>query len=429
MSVLPKEVNFGLSQLPPSVRGESFVSVPQNGSSFTESQQIQLSLVQNSGAYFIPGSGYLTFNINVTGSAASENYLLGIPACSVFSRSDLFINSQNVESISNYGALSNTLFNGKMNIAQKAGLSYPFGTTLTVGNSSAVDSRTIAATATANKISVSVPLCNLLQNCDKMIPLDMGEFRLLLTLDQLANIACEVDGTATTLTAFSITDVEYHYDAVVFDAQTDALIKGSQVDSAGDLYIKSESYQTSQSVISSGVQGSIELPFANSLTSIKSLITNFTRSDRYKQFAAYDITGVAGGSVSYTIAGIPYPPRPIDTLNHRSSAVMETIGALHGNKANPAHTNCSYSTNNFRDVNELIADDAADDLSKATFGVSTEKLDGSYMLTGVSSMNSNSTIRLNIGTATPVACNALMIFNHDAILKYNPATNQVVVMK
>jgi hypothetical protein len=429
MSVLPKEVNFQLAQLPPSVRGESFVAVPQNGSSFTEGQQIQLSLVQNSGAYFIAGSGYLTFSINVTGSAASVNHLLGIPACSVFSRSDLFINSQNVESVANYGALANTLFNGKMNIAQKAGLSYPFGTTLTAGNSSAVDSRTIPATAVVNKISVSVPLCNLLQNCDKMIPLDMGEFRLLLTLDQLANIACEADGTDTTLTAFSITDVEYHYDCVVFDAQTDALIKGSQVDSAGDLYIKSESYQTSQSVIASGQQGSVEYPFANSLSSIKSLITNFTRSDRYKQFASYDITGAAGGSVSYTIAGIPYPPRPIDTLNHRSSAVLETIGALHGNKANPAHTNCSYSANNFRDVAELIADDPVDDLSKATFGVSTEKLDGSYMLTGVSSMNSNSTIRLNIGTATPVACNALMIFNHDAILKYNPATNQVVVMK
>lgn len=431
MSVLPKEVNYSLAQLPPSVRGESFVAVPQNGSSFSESQQIQIAMVQNSGAYFIPGSGYLTFNINVTGSAASVNHLLGIPACSVFSRSDLFINSQNVESISNYGALVNTLFHGKMNIAQKAGLSYPFGTTLTAGNSSAVDSRTIAANTDVNKISVSVPLCNLLQNTSdgKMIPLDMGEFRLLLTLDQLANIACEVDGTATTLTAFSISDVEYHYDCVVFDAQTDALIKGSQVDSAGDLYIKTESYQTSQSVIASGQQGSLEIPFANSLTSIKSLISNFTRSDRYKQFAAYDITGAAGGSVSYTIAGVPYPPRPIDTLNHRSSAVLETIGALHGNKANPAHTNCSYSTNNFRDVAVAQNADAVDDLSKATFGVSTEKLDGSYMLTGVSSMNSNSTIRLNIGTATPVACNALMIFNHDAILKYNPATNQVVVMK
>jgi hypothetical protein len=434
MSVLPKEVNYSLAQLPPSVRGESFVAVPQNGSSFTEGQQIQLSLVQNSGCYFISGSAFLTFNINVTGNGDSVNHLLGIPACSVFSRSDLFINSQNVESIANYGALTNTLFHGKMNIAQKAGLSYPFGTTLISGanaDPAKVDSRTIPASATANKISVSVPLCNLLQNCDKMIPLDMGEFRLLLTLDQLANFACEADGTATSLTAFSITDVEYHYDAVTFDAQTDALIKGSQVDSAGDLYIKTESYQTSQSVIAQGQQGSIELPFANSLTSIKSLISNFTRSDRYKQFASYDITGVAGGSVSYQIAGIPYPPRAIDTLNHRSSVVLETIGALHGNKANPAHTNCSYSANNFRDVNVGQGSDPVDDLSKATFGVSTEKLDGSssYLLTGVSSMNSNSTIRLNIGTATPVACNALMIFNHDAILKYNPATNQVVVMK
>jgi hypothetical protein len=429
MSVLPKEVNYSLSQLPSSVRGESFVAVPQNGSSFSESQQIQLALVQNAGAYFVPNSGYLTFNIRVSAHATADNYLLGIPACSVFSRSDLFINSQNVESIANYGALANTLFHGKMNVAQKASMSYPFGTTLTSGNATQVDSRLIAGGSSSHVISCSVPLCNLLQNSDKMIPLDMGEFRLLLTLDQLVNISCESDGSISTLSAYSITDVEYHYDCVVFDAQTDALIKGSQVDSAGDLYIKSEGYQTSQSVIASGQQGSIELPFANSLTSIRSLLTNFTRSDRYKQFASYDITGVAGGAVSYTIAGIPFPNRPLDTANHRSSVVMETLGALHGNKANPAHTNCAYSANNFRDVAVAQGSDDIRDLSKATFGCSTEKIDGSYMLTGVSSMNSNSTIRLNIGTATPVACNALMIFNHDQILKYNPATNQVVVMK
>jgi hypothetical protein len=429
MSALPKEVNYSLAQLPPSVRGESFVSAPQNGASFAESQQIQLSLVQNVGAYFVPQSAYLTFNINITPHASSDNYLLGIPAASVFSRSDLFLNSQNVESIQNYGALVNTLFNGKMNIAQRAGLSYPFGTSLTSGDATKVDSRLVAGGGSAEKISVSCPLCNLLTNADKMINLSMGEFRLLLTLDQLANIACEADGTATSLTGFSITDVELHYDCVVFDAQTDALILGSQVDSAGDIYMKSESYQTTQSVIASSQVGSIEMPFANSLVSIKSLITNFTRSDRYKQFASYDITGSAGGSVQYTIAGQVYPPRAIDTANHRSSVVLETIGALHGNKANPAHTDCAYSANNFRDVAVAQGSDDVRDLSKATFGCSVEKIDGSYMLTGQSSMNSNSTIRLNIGTATPVACNALMIFNHDAILKYNPATNQVVVMK
>jgi len=429
MSVLPKEVNYGLAQLPASVRGESFVATPQNGSSFQESQTIMLSLVQNSGAYFVPASGYLTFNINVTPHATADNYLLGVPAASVFSRSDLFINSQNVESIANYGALVNTLLHGKMNIAQKAGLSYPFGVAITSGDATKVDSRLVAGGGSAQKISCSIPLLNMLQLSDKLIPLSMGEFRLLLTLDQLVNFSCEADGSPSTLSGFSVTDVEFHYDAVVFPADMDALILGSQVDANGDVYMKTESYQTSQSVIASGQQGNLEIPFANSLTSIKSLITNFTRSDRYKQFASYDITGAAGGAVSYTIAGIPFPPRAIDTVNHRSSAVLETIGALHGNKANPTHTNCSYSANNFRDVAVAQGSDDVRDLSKATFGCSTEKLDGSYLLTGVSSMNSNSTIRLNIGTATPVACNALMIFNCDAILKYNPASNQVVVMK
>jgi hypothetical protein len=178
MSALPKEVNYSLAQLPPSVRGESFVSAPQNGASFAESQQIQLSLVQNVGAYFVPQSAYLTFNINITPHASADNYLLGIPAASVFSRSDLFLNSQNVESIQNYGALVNTLFNGKMNIAQRAGLSYPFGTSLTSGDATKVDSRLVAGGGSAEKISVSVPLCNLLSNSDKMIPLSMGEFRL-----------------------------------------------------------------------------------------------------------------------------------------------------------------------------------------------------------------------------------------------------------
>jgi hypothetical protein len=102
-----------------------------------------------------------------------------------------------------------------------------------------VDSRTITAGTGANIISVAVPLCNILTLMDKLLPLDSAEYRVYLTVADILNISCKDDGTASTLTGFSLSDFQIHYKAVTFDAVTDQMIK-SQVQPDGAIYFKSE---------------------------------------------------------------------------------------------------------------------------------------------------------------------------------------------
>jgi hypothetical protein len=84
---------------------------------------------------------------------------------------------------------------------------------------------------------------------------------------------------------------------------------------------------------------------------------------------------------------------------------------------------------NFRDSTVAQGSDLPGNLSKAFFGASLEKIAGSYLLTGISSMNSNVTVKVNIGTVTNVQLNALLILNHDCLIKVNPSTRQVTVLK
>ena len=428
--MLPREVEYRVSSLPPEVSTSAYVSRSQNGQSHVGGQQIQTSLIMNRGTYIIPNSLYATFNINVT-AGAGDNAILGLPACSVFQRLDTFANSTSIESTSQYNQITNLLFNGKLGVSEKMGLSKPFGVDFAENAANEVDSRTITGGSGANVISVAVPVCCVLSNADKLIPLDSAEYRLFFTVEQLENIAClSADGTATTLTGYSISDFELHYKAVQFDAQTDALIK-SQVSPDGSILLKSESYQSSVQSIAAGVQSTIALPFANSLTSIKSLIATFTRTDRYKLGcgASYDVTG-AGGSLNWEVAGKNYPMTAFNLTTHSAAVPLEFLESVHGVMSSPASAQTSMSANNFRVLNVAFGADNLKDLSKAYFGYNCEKLPSSSALNGVSSMNSNIVLRVNIdGAATGVASTACQIFHHDVIMKYDPVANTLVVMR
>ena len=63
-----------------------------------------------------------------------------------------------------------------------------------------------------------------MQNADKMLPLRMGETRIVLTVNDLANFSIQDDGTALKLTGLVVDEVEYHYDIVEFDAMSDQMI-------------------------------------------------------------------------------------------------------------------------------------------------------------------------------------------------------------
>lgn len=424
MSVLPKEVDYSKpAQLPASVRCSSLVAVPQGGrNGYSSGTQIMLPLVQY--GYFVPNSAYLTAKISVTGTA-NPNSLLSVVAQSWISRLDTFINSQSVETQNQYGAVSSMLLHSKMSTADKWGLSYPFGIKVVDGDANNVDSHSKTGVAT-HVFQIAIPLNCIMQNADKMLPLRMGETRIVLTVNDLANFSIQDDGTPSELTGLVVDEVEYHYDIVEFDAMSDQMIL-SQTDEAGDIYFKSESYGSSSAQINNGTQGFLEVPFASSRASIKSLFALFCRTDRAKFYASYDPTQ-GNGSVQFTVAGATYPPKALDTINARSAVVLEHLSAIHGTKTSPDTARCCLSELNFRNSNVAFADDSITDLAKAYFGVSTERISGSYLMTGISSQNSNSTVRVQIGTALTSALNLLFIQNYDALIRYNPSSGQVQIL-
>ena len=115
--------------------------------------------------------------------------------------------------------------------------------------------------------------------------------------------------------------------------------------------------------------------------------------------------------------------------NHEAEATAEFLEAIHGVHASDS-VQCSLSANNFRTINSAYAAGDIKDLGKCYFGINTERLAGkSYMLTGVSSQNSNIALELDIGVATTTAANVIQVFNYDLLMKYNPAQNTLVVLK
>ena len=424
---LPREVEYRVSSLPAEVSTSAYVSRAVNGGgNFTTGTQVQVNLIQNRGTYLIPSSVYATFSINVTADQNDTNILLGLPGCSVIERSDIFANSSSIDTINNYNGIVNMLYNGKLGVSEKMGLSKCLGNEFVENACSEVDSRTITAGTGANIISVAVPLCNILTLMDKLLPLDSAEYRVYLTVADILNISCKNDGTASTLTGFSLSDFQIHYKAVTFDAQTDMMIK-SQVQPDGAIYFKSESYQSSVANLPTGSSGSVALPFANSLTSIKSLQTQFCRADRFKVGcgASYDPQFT---QFNYEVGGRNYPQTALSSTAV-AGVTLEFLESIHGIMSHPDAAQCSLSVNNWRGLNSAFNADSFKDLPKAYFGYNSEKLPSSTALNGISSQNSNIVTRLSIGTATTSTATILQIFHHDAILVYNPVANSLVVMR
>jgi hypothetical protein len=443
MSVLPAEVDFTKPrELPHSTRCVSLVSVPQQGSgSFSAGQQVTFPLVQY--GYIVPDSmvvsSILTYTAGAGANANDTTAILGAcPASAWVQRLDTQINSQTIETINNYNSLYNMLVNAKCNVADKLGLSKPFGLSFSTNSTTAAsapglsngDAAVEAGAAAGTKtIKGSFPLGCIYSSASKFIPLSMGDHRITLTIDSLANFSIGY-GTNTT-SNLAVSQIQLNYDVILFDEATDALIM-SQADGAGDIYLKSQSYAISSSPIANGFLGQTEIPYAQSLTSIKSLHTLFTPNSGNRGFASYDATS-GNGSLQYTIAGRPYPETAIDTANRPQYATLEFLASIYGTYDPILSARTSMSVNNWRAVDNDPTDAATDpcvNTAKAYFGANVERLSSnSYMLSGVSSMNSNLTLRLVNNTALLSALNAVFIVCYDAVIKYNPSMRQVVVLK
>ena len=256
----------------------------------------------------------------------------------------------------------------------------------------------------------------------------MAQFQLYLTVEELANfcVLSADGGSAITATGFSIDNIELHYKCVTLDPETNALVL-NQGGVGSELKFKTQSYGTTVAQIAQGSSGAQAINFASSYTSLKSLWCLFCQSGLYKYNASYDITQ-GSGTIQWVVAGSNWPARSIDT--RRRGSVYEFLEAIHGVNVSPESVNTCMSVNNYLNSTSGFGDTSIKDLPKAYYGVSVEKISSSYMMSGITTMNSPVELRFNIdGNATNTNVNVLQVFNYDMVLVYNPASGDFYTMR
>lgn len=425
MLKLPKEIDFANkpASLPNGTNTISAVSVPSNGSSFTASDVIIVDLPSR--AYLNPSSIYMRYKVVSTGHSACS--IVATPAYTFFTKLETLIGSQVVESINNYGQLNNMIINCKLNNSGKNGLANALGyadtATLASVNLTNANCNGRLLGTSPDTSYLSAPVNCILSNADKQIPLKfMPAVRLQFTVDTIANI---YQGT-TEPTSFSITNFELCYDLTDYPASVDDAV-ASMADANGKVFIKSQSYISSGQTLASGSIGNLEYIYNFRLASIKSLfLLPAGTASVNRLYDSFDAT-TGNGSYQFFVASLPYPQRPISTVQNRAGVMLELSGAF-----GPAHdlassqfgispANWSYATNGVTTVP-----------IPAMFycGTNTERLSSnSVMLSGVSSQNSPISVRLDLGTATAAALTLQLIALYDAVFEIDVANKQVAILQ
>lgn len=424
---LPKEINYSMkpSPLPEGTECISVVAQPSNGNSFTNGSQIQFDLLSR--GYLVPDSMYIRYAVTFTG-ATTPPEIKGTPAYTMFSRLETYCGGSTLESITNYGQVCNFLINCRMNYAQKQGLAAGLGIygSNATGNVTDVTELNGRLTAIgANTLTLSAPLNCILANCDHLFPLKfVAGCRIQLTVDSLASI---FSVSAANVTNFLVSNVELCYDIIDFPSSVDDAVM-SMADERGRIMLKTSSFVNAGQTIGASAVGSYELIYNYRLLSIKSLyaILGGTHANSVNGF--YDSLDVTSGNGRYQfqISGKQYPNLPLDTLRNKSAVIMELAQSF-SPVQNLLNTNFSITPPEFNYTNTATTTTYIP--AKFFIGVNTEKLSSNQvLLSGVSTMNSPISLRIDIGTATTNAQVAYVIANYDAIFEIDVVNKQLTLI-
>lgn len=420
--VLPNSVNYteSLPSLPDNTQQIPVVASPVNGASFTSGAQIQFDLLNR--GFLVPDSMYLRYTTTVTNTGAFQVFQTGCPAYNPFTRLDVQIGSQTVDTIQGYNVLMNMLTNLTLDVAQKYGNQAGFGylNNTSVPTLEQLDARDLGAVAVTQSYSLSAPLMSILSNSEKLIPLfAMPQIRLILSMDSIAN--CFSIATGGAVTVFTLSNLELCYKVVDMGGAVEDMVR-----SMGDkIYIKSQSFSCASQTLASGANGYNELVYNQRYASVKSLfaINGGTGAVSVnKAFDSYDIT-TNNGDYSFSIGGIIYPQRPISTLVNRAGALMElksATGSIYDKSNN-------FSINSVEYAYVSANTTTAQAMAKFYVGTSTEKLNSDSLLTGISTQNSPISYRISLGTATSQAHLITLVVNYDALFEVDTVNRQVAV--
>jgi hypothetical protein len=185
----------------------------------------------------------------------------------------------------------------------------------------------------------------------------------------------------------------------------------------GTFYIKSQSFFNTASVLASGTNGTITIPFNVNFASIKSLLVSFSGiSSVNKSFDSFDPTS-SNGDLSVSVGGLTFPQRPISTFLNKSAVLQELrkcVGSIFGSSNALAINSLEFGRQG-ADVTTSV------EPGKAYFGFNLEKMAHPNMLTGVSSAGSAILLNLNTNTGTAQNYNVNLIVCHDVLLEIDSA--------
>jgi len=404
MSALPSSVNYeALPSLPAGAVCRDVVLRATNGATFQPNQNLIFDF--NNAGFIDPQSVYIRYKYTLTSAGASS--MIGTPYATPFSRLNLYMGSNQVESISSYNQTVNALTNMTMDVSQKYGLQalYGFTTSSPAALLPDLDGRTCAQNE-VNTVGGHLPC--LLTNSDKYFPAFLApQLRLELQMDSVANMF-RPDSVAVP-TNIVLSNVEVCYRQIDMGAEVEAMVRAE-----GDIMIKSSSFMNTASVLGAGAQGQISLIFNQRLASIKSAFLLFasTQADSNLWGDSVDITS-GNGSYQIEIAGTPYPQTPYNSQLNKNGILAGLKGAIGSiyDKENSQSINTVEWSLNDGDATTLT------EPGKFIIGCNTETISSDFILSGVSSQNSSISASLSLGTATVDSHNVHLLLNYDAIIE------------
>jgi hypothetical protein len=415
---LPDTVNYAIPMpsLPSETQMISVSTPPSNGSSFSAGSQVNLDLINR--GFLVPDSMYLSYKVTVTQSTASTATMRGCPAYTPFRTLQTQIGSQSIDNIQSYNVLMNMLTNGTLDVAQKYGLqtAYGYGPTDPATGVTLDDlDGHLCDSGLTDTFYVSAPLMSVLSNADKLLPLFlMPAVRLSLTLDSISSIFT----TTNVPTGFTISEVNLNYRTVDMGSQVEALVRGM----GAKLFIKSQSFGVASQTLNSGASGNQSLIFNQRYASCKSIIAinGMSTTTGNMHFSSCGL--VAGSSFSFTVAGVKYPQRDINSNNH-TQALMEFKGAM----GSIFDRNNSHSINAIEYSYNTTTGDTYISPGKKYIATSLEKLDSNSLLTGISTQNSPINYNINLPSALGASSTITCIVNFDAIFEIDVISGDCIL--
>ena len=431
MSALPTQINYNepLLRLPENTTNFLASALPTNGSTFGPGSIAQVDLQTNRG-FLDPASLSIRYKVVVTNSANASPKLVGTPAYTFINKFVSYVNSQTIETISNYNTVANLLTNIKLSTAQKLGQQYSLGylsaTPILAVDNEEIDGRTCSATS--DDFYLSAPLYSLLGNSEKLIPLFLLQnMRMEFTFESLANISSNLAADVKA-TGYTISNFEVVYNVIDFGAEIQRQIMSENP----QILIKTSSYNTSIAPIALGTNGNINLIYNLRYASIKSAFLNFggTSTDDIsgsanKNMDSFDITR-SSGDYSLQISGISYPQKALSALSNRAGIFNElrrAMGSLFNNNNSMAINTLEFGKEDGSGTEITVP-------AKFWVGFNLQKLtiESKAFFSGVSTNNSPITAIINTNTATTQAYNAMLIAVYDAIIQIDTQTKQCVIV-